>query len=47
MLGETQKPHLLAMFIILVYMRGQGAALKDVGQSNWGHPEVPLEDSLS
>ena len=36
MLGEIQKPHLLAMFIILVYMRGEGAALKDVGQSNWG-----------
>ena len=52
MLGEIQKPHLLAMFIILVYMRGQGAALKDVGQSNWGirrsiggQPELVLLDA--
>ena len=54
MLGEIQKPHLLAMFIILVYMRGQGAALKDVGQSNWGirrsiggQPELVLLDAGS
>ena len=54
MLGEVQKPHLLAMFIILVYMRGQGAALKDVGQSNWGirrsiggQPELVLLDAGS
>ena len=52
--GEIQKPHLLAMFIILVYMRGQGAALKDVGQSNWGirrsiggQPELVLLDAGS
>ena len=54
MLGEIQKLHLLAMFIILVYMRGQGAALKDVGQSNWGirrsiggQPELVLLDAGS
>ena len=54
MLGEIQKPRLLAMFIILVYMRGQGAALKDVGQSNWGirrsiggQPELVLLDAGS
>ena len=54
MLGEIQKPHLLAMFIILVYMRGQGTALKDVGQSNWGirrsiggQPELVLLDAGS
>ena len=42
------------MFIILVYMRGQGAALKDVGQSNWGirrsiggQPELVLLDAGS
>ena len=28
--------HFLAMFIILLYMKGQGVVLKDTGTSNWG-----------
>ena len=40
MLGEIQKPHLLAMFIILVYMRGQGSCPEGCWPEQLGHPEV-------
>ena len=40
MLGEIQKPHLLAMFIILVYMRGLGSCPEGCWPEQLGHPEV-------
>ena len=33
-LPELEQAHLLAMFAILIYMKGQGAILKDVGDTN-------------
>ena len=39
MLGEIQKPHLLAMFIILVYMR-PGSCPEGCWPEQLGHPEV-------
>ena len=53
-LPELEQAHLLAMFAILIYMKGQGAILRDVGDTNWrarrtisGMPEMVLLDAGS
>ncbi|CAE7214516.1 unnamed protein product, partial [Symbiodinium pilosum] len=53
-LPQLEQAHLLAMFVILIYMKGQGAILKDVGDTNWGTrrtiagvPEMVLLDAGS